>query len=338
MNKKLKLYDDKNKGYFNARDVILNAKPFTLIVGGRGIGKTFGVIKYLLENNRKFIYLRRTQTESDLQSSPLTSSLSKLLNRYTNDYQFSKLSKNVGMVEYDNGGVVYTCALSTFASIRGIDFDDVEYIVFDEFIKESHIKAIKNEGLALANLYESINRNRELEGLKPVILICLANSMDIANDVFIHFDLVAQAEFMINNNVEIYYRDNIMLIICQHSPISKEKEKTVLYKDASEEFARMALRNEFIMNDFTYIKKLSLNGYQIVLQVGELFLYRKKNDSMNYYCCFTKSTTKRIYTTSSADLERFRRAEWRYYGKYLDGYIRFESYKACALFEKYYKE
>ena len=53
------------------------------------------VIQQAFKAGRRFIYLRRTQTESDLQASPLTSSLSKLLNRYTNDYQFSKLSKNV---------------------------------------------------------------------------------------------------------------------------------------------------------------------------------------------------------------------------------------------------
>lgn len=333
----MKLYDETNKGYFNASEVIKNAKPFTFIVGGRAIGKTYGVIKWMIQNNKKFIYLRRTQTESDLQSSPLTSSLTKLLDRYANEYEFSKLSKNVGLIEYDNGGVIYTCALSTFATIRGINMDDVEYIVFDEFIKESHVKAIKNEGLALSNLYESINRNRELDDMKPIILICLANSMDIANDVFMEFDLVSKAEYMTTHDIEVYEENNIMLIICQHSPISKAKEKTVLYKDASEEFARMSLKNEFIMNDFTYIKKLSLQGYKIILQVGDLYLYKKKNDIREYYCTFTKSTSKNVYTTSSADLERFRRKEWRYYGRYLDGYIRFDSYKACALFEKYYK-
>ena len=37
-------------------------------------------------------------------------------------------------------------------------------IIFAEFIPEAHERLIKNEAAALFNFYETINRNRELDG------------------------------------------------------------------------------------------------------------------------------------------------------------------------------
>ena len=34
---------------------------YKFIVGGRGIGKTFGILKYMIEHHIKFIFMRRTQ-------------------------------------------------------------------------------------------------------------------------------------------------------------------------------------------------------------------------------------------------------------------------------------
>lgn len=336
----MKLYDDKNKGYFNAGEVINNSRTKLYVIGGRGIGKTFGVLKWLIQNNHTFMYLRRTQAESDLQASEMSSSLTKLLRLYTNEYEFKKLNAKVGMIEYDGKGVIYTCALSTFASIRGVNFDDVEYIVFDEFIKEPHIKSIKAEALAWENLLESVERNRTWdEGKEPVKSILLANSMDIANDIFIHYDLVPIAEVMLEEKEEIYEEGDTTLVICQNSPVSKAKAETERYKNAGEDFARMSIKNEFILNDFSYVKKRNIKEYKVLLNVGDLYLYRNKNED-DYYVSFTKATTKpsKQYKNTLTDLERFRRAEWRYYERYLDGYIKFENYKAVSLFEKYYEK
>ena len=325
----------KTNGYFDAESVIKSNHIFNFIVGGRGIGKTYSTLKYLIQNNITFIYLRRTQNESDLQASEMTSSLTKVLDACANEFSFSKLNQKVGMIEYDGGNRIYTCALSTFASIRGINFDDVKFILFDEFIKEPHVKAIKCEGLALLNIMESVGRNRETVGDEPLRLICLANSMDIANETFMQFDLVTVAENMMNKGVEIYSSGDILLVICQNSPISKKKAKTSLYINGGEEFSKMAISNEFILNDFSYVRKRNLREYKIILRVGDLYLYRHKNN-MTYYVTFTRATTKREYGTNTNDLKKFRRAEWRYFTKYLDGLIYFENYKACALFEKYF--
>lgn len=332
--KNLKLYD--KEGWFNAKDVINSGYAFIFCTGARGIGKTYSTLQYLINNRKPFIYLRRTQDEADLQANEGTSSITKVLNANKLEYRFTKLTKKVGCIIVEGIPLIYTCALSTFSSIRGINFDNVKYAVYDEFISEPHVRTFRAEGLALMNFYESVNRNRELEGDKPLVLIGLSNSLNIANDIFMEFDLVTEAEQLTTSGIEVFTRNNTMLIILQESPISKKKASTTLYTNASEQYARMAISNKFILNDFTYVRKRNLKEYTIVLNVGDLYLYKHKTRN-EYYCTFTKATTKRKYTTGLSDLERFKRAEWRYYARYLDGFITFDSYKAVALFEKYYK-
>lgn len=329
----MKLYDV--KGYFNAKDIIESKYKFIFVTGARGIGKTYSTIKYLLECKKPFIYLRRTQDESDLQANENTSSITKVLHALKLEYVFKKLSKKVGVVLIDGVPMIYTCALSTFASIRGINFDNVNYAVYDEFITEPHVRTFKAEGMALMNFYESVNRNRELENMDALTLVCLSNSLNIANDIFMEFNLITDAERLTSTGVEEFTRGDILLLILQNSPISKLKSKTVLYNNSSEEYSRMAINNDFILNDFSYVKKRNIKEYKIIFNVGDLYLYKHKSRN-EYYVTFTKSNTKRKYTSSINDLEKFRRCENKYFGKYLDGMIRFDSYKAVVLFEKYY--
>ena len=337
----MKYYTDRSylyadNGYFNATAVIDDDRySFQFITGARGTGKTFSTILYLLKRREPFIYLRRTQDESDLQANENTSSITKVLKYLKLNYTFGKLSKKVGVIYVNEDPLVYTCGLKTFASIRGVDFGNIKYAIYDEFIPEVHVSKFKAEGLALMNFYESINRNRELEGEEPLKLIGLSNSMNIANDTFMEFDLVSPAEKLSTGSDEIYVNNNIMLVIMKDSPISKLKAETSLYHNASEQFHKMAIDNKFILNDFTYVQKRNLKEYKAILKVGDLYLYQHKSNK-EYYVSFVQSTTKNIYTSSLADLERFRKKENKYYAKYLLGKVAFDSYKAVALFDKYY--
>lgn len=326
-------------GWFNAAEVINDPAVFIFCTGARGTGKTYGVIKYLIENKHDFIYLRRTQDEADMQRVPELSSLTKVISDLKLDCRFTKMGKKIGvcqvsdpMQEYCR---IYCCGLSTFSTIRGVDFSHVNYIVYDEMIPEAHAHKIKLEGLALQNLYETVNRNRELEGQEPVKFIGLSNSLNIANDVFIEFDLVTAAEDILKTGDEYIRIGNKLLIIMQRSPISQLKKDTALYTAGSDQFKDMAINNKFILNDFSYVKKRSVKEYFCVMQIGDLYIYEHKSND-EFYVTFTRGQTRNIYTSSSNDLKRLRREEWNLYCDYLDGYVKFENYRAVSLFEKYY--
>lgn len=337
-----------NDGWLNAEEIINQPEPLTFVVGARGIGKTYGFIKYFVERGIPFIYMRRTQIETDLQGDERTTSLKKIFNDLgITDLEYKPAGKGklhvINQIITDQEGnqtrrnICMCVPMSTMAGIRGFDFSDYQYGIYDEFITEPHVKALRQEGNAVAAAYETINRNREIEGYPAFKLFCLANSLNIANDVFMVFGLIEPAEALINAPDEkmIYRRQNILLIIPKNSPISRKKESTALYSEVSEEYAKMAIRNEFILNDFTYVKKLNLNEYKCKFNVGSLFIYEHKN-KREYYCTFTRGETKIRYTDSYADLIRMQRERMKYWMRYLDGKIRFDSYRAIALFEKYY--
>ena len=328
----LKLYTE--EGWLNIPDILESGYPMIFIAAARGTGKTYGVCRYYLQHEINCMMLRRTQTEAELQMDHDSCSFFEPAQDLGVEYAVSKAGKNNARIFYGNGSA-FIAGLSTFANIRGaFNFSHVTDIFYDEFIPEPHVKRIKDEGFALANLYESVNRNRELQGRDPVRMICAANSMNLANDYFIYFGLIKDAEEMLKTGEEIRTVGDKLLIIPRESPISRKKADTVLYKNVHQEFSDMALKNEFILNDFTYVQNHVLREYAPIFRVGQLTVYKHKASKM-YYVTMTPAEVKKVYSDSYADLARFRRERWRMSGHYLDGLIRFSDYYALSLFEKY---
>lgn len=330
----MELYERKT-GYLKMAGIIELGFPFVFIAAARGTGKTYGALQYLYMQHKPFIHLRRTQKETDLQNKKAGSSFKSVFEDMGIDYSISA-ANNIGTVyDYQGNTVCYNMALNTFSSVRGMDFSNVDRVFFDEFIAEPHVRKIKAEGFSLANFYESVNRNRELEGRDPLQLICAANSVNMANDIFLYFDLITHAEEMIQTGEEYREIGNKLLIIPQHSPISDRKAKTALYQAVNAEFSEMAIKNKFILNDQSYVKKRPVTEYRCILQLGDLFIYEHKSRP-EYYVTFQKGKCKDIYTNGYADRQKAKRSLWRYVQYYLDGLIRFESFNCIALFEKYF--
>ena len=97
----------------------------------------------------------------------------------------------------------------------------------------------------------------------------------------------------------------------------------------------MAINNKFILNDFSYVGRRNLKDYQLLFKAGDLYFYKHKADQ-TYYVCQTAGTTKSIYASGYAGLEKLQRDKHRWPAYYLDGKISFDNYLSIALFEKYF--
>ena len=326
-------------GYINMDEIIHTDIPFIFIPAARGTGKTFNALASYTMHREEIILLRRTQKEINLQNDRrgTGSSFCEVYNHLGKEFSVIKEGE-IGRVYNitDDYNASINVALNTFASVRGsFNYQHIKRIFYDEFIAESHVRKIRNEGMALANLIESVGRNRELYGEKPVQTVCAANAVNIANDTFLYFNLVTDAEEMISNMEEVRLIGNKLLIIPQKSPISEKKAKTALYQAVDQEFTEMAINNKFVLNDFSYVHKRSLKEYKLLYQAGDLFVYKHKTRS-EFYVTFTRGQTKEVYQSNYSGLEKLRRDKFRYVGYYLDGMIRFDSYRAIALWEKYF--
>lgn len=294
------------------------ALPFTAVWGGRGIGKTFGALRDLrLDNPAPFILLRRTQTQIDLLSNPDFSPFRaidrevgcltavKPVNKYV--YAFYDGTMQDDKIVPQGPPLGHAMALSTLHNVRGFN-SDAEYIIYDEFIPERHERPIKNEYDALLNAYETINRNRELQGREPVKLIMLTNANQLGNPYFIGMRVIRQVRRMLDTGTEVWKDPDrgIMLVNICRSPISEAKAGTALYRmTAGSSYSQMALGNEFSGDVFCPTRRVPLVECKPLVAVGELCIYKHKSAKF-YYVCDTISGSPPTFGADDADLARFR--------------------------------
>lgn len=329
-------------GYINIEGIVTEGYPFNFIISARGTGKTYDALRFAKENNIRFMFMRRTQSQCDLISKPEFSPFKPLNNDYNWNVQVKSVSKYNSMFYSQDGDNIiihgYTCALSTIANMRGFDGSDIDLLIYDEFIPEKHERLLKNEAEALFNAYETLNRNRELKGFPPIQLLCMANANDITNPVFEYLGLIRIADRMQKGNQDRWTDEKrgIQLIIPNHSPISKRKNTTALYKLTSgSDFANMAIENSFNVNR-QHVKSRPITEYIPVCQIGELFIYRHKNETRFYGTTYKTGVFNRSFTTSDSDKLRYKRLYMHQWDLYIDGKIDFQDVLSEQLFLKYW--
>lgn len=339
------------EGWPNIRKIRSQGCPFIMLIGGRGTGKTYSTLLDVLEhdfkNGGKFIYLRRTAKQVEACCTEKFNPFRRInydtgwnvhAKRGTNDITFVEVEQD-GETETEIGSGL---SLSTVSNVRGIDAFDTRVIVYDEFIKDKTERRFKGEAEALFNFYETINRNRELEGKEPVQLIMLANANDSANAVFTYLNLVMICERQKQKGVypAIYKnpeRGIFMADFGPTNPISEQKKDTALYRlTAGTQYAKMAIENEYSYNEPSKQAHRPLNEYKPIVFVGELAVYQHKGHTNEFYCTDHKSGAAPQFSTGDTELARFRRAfAWLWY-LYLSDRIEFENYTCEILLTNYF--
>lgn len=339
-----------DNGYLDFEKILSYDVPFNFIVGGRGTGKTYGALKYAVENKIKFILMRRTQTQLDIVRKEDYQPFKKLnedLGWSIQPIQITKYSSAFYECERDKNGkwkpkenaesIGLMVALSTVSNVRGFDATDRNLLIYDEFIPERHERPIKDEANAFFNAIETIQRNRELEGKKPMQVLCLANSNELANPIFIELGIVKRAMKLLASGTEIdICRSRAFgLYILRDSKISELKKDTALYKlTRGTTFEAMAVDNTF--EDLVGVRTSSKNlkEYKPVAAIGEICIYKHKSNK-TYYISMHKMGSYEEFTISEADIMRFRHKYPHLIDAYLWDNIDFEEYACETLFKKY---
>ena len=323
-------------GYCDIKSFLDTGMPFIFIFGGRGIGKTYGSLRYVLESGRKFLFIRRLQSQIDLVGKPEFSPFKAVMNDMGIDVKVKSITKYNSGFYIDDELIGYAAALSTISNLRGFDASDVDLIIFDEFIPERHERTIREEGTAFLNMVETIGRNREFQRGKMLQVLCLANSNDLGNPIFMELNLIKAVEKMKQKKKAYYLNKDrgLLLVNLDESPISKKKEETSLYKLVKgSDFEKMALQNEFIDDSIAINKSRNLIEYSPYVRIADCTIYKHKSEN-KYYMSEHNSGSPPIFTTASADLERFRRTYYYLWNAYLDRRIEFENKLCSLLFER----
>ena len=343
----MKLYD--KKGYVDIKSILQHEAVFIFIYGGRGTGKTYGTLKEMIESDTRFIYLRRLQSQVDIAKRDDLQPFKKLnddmgwnimpfpVNKYISAFYDSDMNDDGKIIPVGTSKGLMT-SLSTFSNLRGVDGSDIQAIILDEFIPELNERPIKGEADALFNAYETINRNRELNGEPPVKLICLANSNRIDNPLFMELGLIRKAEQIRKNGNEFIYdpKRKMLLIDLYMSKISEEKAETSLYKlTRGTEFYNMAIKNAFINEERGRIQSKNIKEYKPLVNIGEITVYKHKSKNEYYVTSFCSGSPEK-YTTGEKDRARFRKRYFNLWKAYMRNQIVFEEYINEILFDSYF--
>lgn len=287
-----------NEGFLNISWIDKEAKrinaAFIVILGTRQIGKTYGTLKLMTDEKRNFILMRRTQTEADFITN---GTLNPFLALGRTDIKVKKESQYIGKIQaetesgFDPIGI--TLSLTCVSKIRGFSGVAFTDLVYDEFIPESHVNRIRNEGDAFLNAVVTISGNREIEGKPPLRCWLLANSNNIGSPILKALNITDKVESMDKSGQELSILPDrgIIIVLAKARELADKRKKTSLMKAISKEseFTKMAYDNEFSYNDAENVTRRDLKQYQQIAAVTGVFtIWRHKGNGTLYVTSYRR--------------------------------------------------
>lgn len=281
-----------DKGYLVIEDKDL--ANLSVLFGARGLGKTYSILERRVENalkdeNKKFIWLRDSQevvkkiAAGNSLASPICQNRPDLpkitIEKSEGNYSFIADAKT------DNWRILgYLMALSTFHNARGVSYEDVANITWDEFIPEEGTIVKKNQGAIFLNAYETVNRNRELEGDPPVQIIFLSNANDIYSDVLEDLGVSCLIEDMMYKGIDVYRDEDIWIEFLKSDKFYEAKKETFLYRiNKNDKFKNMALDNKFNNNLALVKRNVDYKGSTGLLTIADRYTLIQLADGSLYY-------------------------------------------------------
>ena len=247
---------------------------FYFIIGGRATGKTYSTLKWCVENNKKFVFIKRLAKDVDTMCGSnrpnrkiifeADNSPMKPINRdLGTNFQACKVSNGLGgFYEIDEQGfairqIGYIVSLAEVATIRGFDMSDADIIIYDEFIPQVGERGIASAGDAFLNVVRTVLRDRPERGLKTTV-ICLANANSLDNPVMETMDKVTELAIMDRDGIEYQYDKERKILIHRiedHPEWKSAVEQSDFYQAVKgTTWAGMAYDNTFAYDDVSDIE------------------------------------------------------------------------------------
>lgn len=172
--------------------------PVTMVIGARGIGKTYGIrkqaIRDYLRNGRRFVEISRFKEEMKVMERNYFDRIGKEFPQYAfkienNCAWIALRAENKKNQQWDMIG--YFIAMSSFQMLKKATFNKVKRIIMDECVIEKndrYHRYLPDEWAELANIISSVTRERPDDN-DPPRLYLLGNACDIINPYFEHLRL-----------------------------------------------------------------------------------------------------------------------------------------------------
>ena len=319
--------------FFDIREYLIDLKPISIIIGGRGIGKTYSALSFLVENKEPFIYMRNTREQIEQCATDFGNPFKRLNMDKGWNLHIYQAKKNFNIVDADNDmeAIGYACALSTFENLRGIDLSEVKYIIFDEFIENR--KLTFDQFKTFVNMLETVSRNRELLGEAPLICLLLSNSQSLNSPILMGYNLVPDIEKMLLTGQKKMKRGSV-LVMLPESEISELKKNTSTYQSLKgSRIYDENINNKFANDSFYGIKRRNIREYIPVCRIDDCYLYKHKANNKMYVCSIQSQNIPEYKSKDNA------LSFYQSFGRYLpiayaNGLLEFSDFTIKAKFMK----
>lgn len=184
----------KKSVYWLINKILATKADFMLVIGQRGNGKTFGVLKYFLEQYKKskkrFAYLRRW--DEDIKAyrmeqlfAPFRNVIDEVFGEeFTIEYKNHKFYLvNGNGTKVDTIG--YVLSISSSAHTKSISYTNLGYILYDEFIRMTGEQELKDEMSRFDNTLSTLIRGDN----NNVKVFMLANTVSKYSPFFLRFGI-----------------------------------------------------------------------------------------------------------------------------------------------------
>lgn len=312
------------------------------LVGGRAIGKTFNVLTYLIENNIKFLLVRSYEDEFKVACTEAMNPFIKHNTMYDWSITTNKINPYLGGIYSDTDCthlIGNIASLSSIGHMRGwTGLDDIMVIFYDEFIQLPGQRKVSNQGQRFRDLYETVNRNRELEGRPPVKCVFASNANTINNDLLLEYGIINPIMHMIRSGQEYKKLEDSgdTIVFPMYSEISERKAHTANYKGNSK-YNKMAILNQFDGYYSGNVKSMKLDGFSLKCIFDDIYFYQTP-DNYIYLSYTKKGSCKLIYGDSDFEKEQFKRKNKWLIDAYFDNRLKFENDELEVRFNQIYEK
>lgn len=299
--------------YFNYNPIMSHNADINIITALRGVGKSYGakikILEAYLNKRRLSVWARRTDEQlkatkdtflTDIKAKDKTG---KYKNFYiVGDYLYYKETETRIIKHKDDTEeeieeiksiniVLKFISLNVGGNARGLalDFDNIRYFVFDEFIEEDTSKYLKNEIQKFSSIIQSCLR------LADAKIILLSNALSSANPYFKLFNVQITNKRIISYFVNIPTEDENgnrhvlqLRVAFQYGADAKAYKEKARQSVAGKiallaDYGQMSINDKFILDDYTHIiekNKIPKLDFKYNLFYDKIYLgvYQTKNN------------------------------------------------------------
>ena len=239
--------------FYDYHKIISYNAPVNILIGERGVGKSFGaknyVIKKYLKDKSQFLYLRRYDNElKSVFSNKGTDFFDDIKSKFP-DHKLQSKNKKFFI---DNEPFGFAKRLTEAQDLKSAVFENVKTIIFDEYgIEKSNRHYLPNEAMIIASVFDSVVRNRN-----DIRIFILGNATEGIeySPLFSFFDL----HLPYNNDIKLFKNNMILVQYMQNIEFQNERKNTLIGKlMEGTKYEKFAMKNQMLDKTNDFIEKKS---------------------------------------------------------------------------------